>query len=456
MLQFDLRNRRLPALVALLLAAVGLLPTLRFAWWRIRDVRGWEADAIAKAIVGGHGFSVPGTSHWLWEMWKGDPNTYFPTAWVDPVFTYTLAAAHWLFGTHVYWAMYALAFACIAGILLCAYHTAKRLGGPWAGVLAVAFIAANSWLGRSFFDDVSNSALASCVVAVLGLICVRYFERPSTSRLLAMGLLAGFTTLTCPAAETFLPFLAVIVFMRHLQLHPREFVPAARSALMTFALAAAVIAPWTIRNYLTFHEFVLVRNGGGQIAWDGTVGVASTFVPGAAQSPLPAPWQADGPRDAVQKMLVKETRIPIHHYQVESVMAAPPPGYEKMNEAQRDKFYLARTEEFIERHPGPATAMAMVKLEVFATRLGTLGIVSIVFAIIGALLFILDPRSWPLTLLAVSYCAPFNLIVAYYGRYRAPIEPILAILAAACISLIVRTANRKLNLFAPLASSTEN
>ena len=151
-------------------------------------------------------------------------------------------------------------------------------------------------------------------------------------------------------------------------------------------------------------------------------------------------------------MLDKNYRIPVHHYQVESVIAAPPPGYESMNEAQRDKFYLARTEEFIEEHPAAATEMAFAKLEVFATRLGTLGVLTVLFAIGGALLFLPNPSSWPLTLLALCYCGPFNLIIAYYGRYRAPIEPVLAVLAAACIVRIVASIRRK--SISPSASST--
>lgn len=419
---------------AVLIAAIGMLPTLRFVWWRLNDVRGWEADAIAKAIVAGHGFSFPGTSQWLWEMWKGDPNTFTPTAWVDPVYVYILAGAHYLFGPYAYYAMYALTFACIAVILLTAYRIAERFGGPWTGVIAVAFIACNASLGRSYVDDMTNSSLAATALILLGLVAVRYFEKSSWRRLVAMGLMTGFTILTCPAAEYFAYLLCVSLVIFHIG----EGRQAMLRPLTAVLLATLVIAPWTLRNYVTFGEFVLVRNGGGQIVWDSTVGTGATFIPGAAKSPLPPPWQSTGAHDAVQKMLDKYIRIPIHHYQVESVMAAPPPGYDTMNEAQRDKFYMSRTKEFVRSYPKETLEMAISKLGVYVTRLGTLGLLTIVLGVIGVISVFRDARSWPLALLAVSYSAPFIMIIAYYGRYRAPIEPVLAVLAAIGVTSIAR------------------
>lgn len=429
-----LRDRRAAQLAALLIAGIGMLSTVRFAWWRIEVVRGWEADAIARAIVDGHGYSFPGTSRWLWEMWKGNPNEYFPTAWVDPVYTYTLAAAHFLFGSHAYWAIYALNFLCLGIILICAFRITERFAGPWSGVIAVALIAGNAALGRSFFDDITNSALASCALTVLALAAVRYFELPSRNRLAIVGLATGATILVCPAVEYFMLFIAVALAVFHLG----DGRAAALRPLAAIVLAAIVIAPWTIRNYAAFGEFVLVRNGGGQIAWDSTVGTAATFMSGAAQSPLPAPWQSTGPHDAVNKMLNKDMRIAIHHYQTDSVMASPPPGYDTMNEAQRDQFFMQRTLEFISQNVAVTTQMALSKAAVFLTKFGPLGVIVAALALLGSAVVLHDARSWPLTLLALSYCAPFVLIIAYYGRYRAPIEPILAVLAALGINFIFR------------------
>jgi 4-amino-4-deoxy-L-arabinose transferase-like glycosyltransferase len=426
------RPQRTAAFVALVIALVGSLPTLRFAWRRVGDVRGWEADNVARSIVSGHGFSFSGDERWLWEKWSGDPHSYFPTAWVDPVFTYLLAAAHWLFGAHVYVGMYLVFLVCVATILIVAYRLAARFGGPWSGALAVAFLAFNTALGKAYFDDISNSALASCVVLVTALVATRYFERPGRRRLLAMGVMVGFMVLTCPAMQYFpLLLLAALAWF-----HRGETRTAIANVALVGLCAAAVIAPWTIRNYVTFGEFVLVRNGAGTMAWDGTIATAETFIAGAAQSPLPGPWQSRGPDDAVEKMLDKRYRLPMHRYQVNSLLAARMPGHARMNEAQRDKLYLNRSLQFAQARPLVVAQMAWAKLSIYFMRLGLPGIVTMLGALLGAGLAIRDARSWPLTLMAISYSLPFALIIAYYGRYRAPLEPVLSVLAAAGVSMV--------------------
>ena len=73
--------------------------------------------------------------------------------------------------------------------------------------------------------------------------------------------------------------------------------------------------------------------------------------------------------------------------------------------------------------------MALAKLEVFVLGYGSYGALLIALAIFGAALKLRDARSWPLAAAALCYIAPFVLIIAYYGRYRAPIEPVVGVLA---------------------------
>lgn len=438
--RLTLKDPRIPYLVAVLLAGIGMLPTLRFVWHHFDHVRGWEADDVARAIVGGHGFSFAGNERWLWDKWNGDPNSFFPTAWVDPVFTYILAGAHWLFGAHAYLSTYALVLICIAIILFCAYCIGKRFGSSWTGTLTVALISFNTALGRAFFESITNSALAACLVLLTAVVAIRYFEQPTLRRLTALGLITGFTILSCPAVQYFPLLLAAALVVYHF----KDRRQAVWRPLLMLLLAALVLSPWAIRNYVTFGDLVLVRNGAGQLAWLGTVGPAETFMPGAAMSPLPAPWHSDGPRDAVRKMLDKDARLPMNAYLVKSVMAAPPAGYHELNEAARDAMYLDRTKNFIRQHPSVAAQMALTKLEVYVMRFGVFGLLVVALAVLGSLLAIRDLRTWPLSLLAVSFSGPFILIIAYYGRYRAPIEPVFAVLAAIGVSVIVsRIASRK-------------
>ena len=136
-------------------------------------------------------------------------------------------------------------------------------------------------------------------------------------------------------------------------------------------------------------------------------------------------------------MLNKDLRNMIHKYQVAALQASPPPGYDAQNEAQRDKMYLQRTEDFVKQHPGVAFQMALAKIEVYFMTFGMYGAILILLGVLGAIFSIRDARSWPLTLAVLCYCAPFVLIVAYYGRYRAPAEPLVTVLAALGLGVLV-------------------
>jgi 4-amino-4-deoxy-L-arabinose transferase-like glycosyltransferase len=428
-----LGSPRLPVLIALVLAGAASLQTLLYAGWRIRSVRGWEADNIARALVGGHGFSFSGDQRWLWDQWNGSETSYYPTAWADPVFTFLLAGAHWVFGEHAFAAIYALDFLCIGLVLYWSWRLAERFAGPWAGAAAIVLLAANTLLGVSVFDTINNTAFAAAAVTLGALVAVRYFERPDSQRLVQLGLYTGFMILTCPVMEFFLPLLAAALLV----LHWRDSRARWQRPLALLALALVVVSPWTLRNYLAFGEWVLVRDGGGQLAWDGTVGAASTFAPETTGLQLPPPWKADGPRAAIENLLDVEESYALHRYQVDAVRADPPPGYESSNEAQRDKYYMAASEAFMLREPQIAAELGVAKLEVFAMRFGKYGVIVLALAVAGAVLLRREIRSAPLTLMAAAYCAPFAVLVPYFGRYRTPIEPVLTVLAAVVLLRLV-------------------
>jgi hypothetical protein len=428
------RRISLPLLAGLACSAIGLLPTLRYVWHRFANVRGWEAENIARSLVAGKGFSFSGEQRWLWEQWKGDPTEHFPTAWMDPVYTFVLAALHWVFGDAAFAATYALNFLCIAVMLFCAWQLATRFAGPWAGAVAMVLLAANQAIGESIFDTINNTGFAVAVVAFGALVAVRYFERPDATRCWQLGLYAGFMILSCPALQYFLLLMPAGL----VALHWRDGRLRMQRPLVAVAVAVLVMLPWSIRNFLVFDEFVPVRNGAGQIAWEGTVGVASTFAPETTKLSLATPWQATSAREAVQKMLTTPLRIEMHHFQYYAIAARPPAGYDVMNEAQRDKFYLQGAKEYVQREPLIATQLALAKLEVFVMRFGIGGLGVLLFAIAGALLLLRQPRSWPLPLLAIAYSAPFALAIPYFDRYRTPIEPVFATLAAVAFVRLVR------------------
>ena len=420
----------MPSIIGFVIALAALALLAPYAIHHSSTLQGYEAEWTARAIIDGHGYSVPGSHRHLWYGLDG--GTYYPTAWVDPVFTYTLAAAHYVFGEHAYAAIVFLNFLALAGVMLMSFKIATRFGGPWTGVLAVAFIALHMHFLHGFIG-IDNAPLASFFLVLTVYVAVRYFEKSTTKRLVMMGLLTGLSLLACPAVQYLAYGTAVAVGVHHLIL--RQKLAAIARPIVMLALVALVLAPWAIRNYRVFNEVVLVRNGAGQMAYVGTVAAAETFMPGVAKSTLPAPWKSSGPRQAIWNMLHKPHRMALNHYQVDAWVASPPPNYERMNEAQRDKLYLKRTKEFIREHPGAFMQMGIMKLELFTLKYGAYGLALVLLAVVGGLLSVRESRSWPLSLAAASYAAPFVLIVAYYDRYRLPIEPVLAVLSAVAIRL---------------------
>jgi hypothetical protein len=258
------------------------------------------------------------------------------------------------------------------------------------------------------------------------LITIRYFEKSTRKRLVVLGLYTGLSVLIWPAASYFAYALVVALAFHH------------RGALRTavlrpialVALAALVVAPWTIRNYVTFGEYVMVRNGAGELAYSATVAAATTFMPETAPSAAPPPWTSSGPAEAVREIFAdREKRIANEYYVFDRMAAAPPAGYEQMNEAQRDKEYLARAKAFVLDYPLIAAQMGIVKLEAFLTKLGAYGLVLIILAAIGSLITIKDERSWAPTLVVGTYVPLFLLVMPFFDRYRTPIEPAIVVLA---------------------------
>lgn len=89
-------------------------------------------------------------------------------------------------------------------------------------------------------------------------LCLRAADRPTLARFAAAGLCAGAATLTRPNLLSFLPMLpfwSLLVFRGDRRTLARS--------LAVPAVAAAVIAPWTYRNYVVFHKFIPVSTLSG-------------------------------------------------------------------------------------------------------------------------------------------------------------------------------------------------
>jgi len=144
---------------------------------------------------------------------------------------------------------------------------AWRAAGERAGI-AAAFIASVYpplvWICAYALSEALYSTLALACVWVLGSVLdsprpdVDVRERRAERRVLIGGMLAGLAMLARPAMLFFVPLVALLAWWRR----PRLAVALVIGALL-------IVSPWTMRNALTYGQFVLVASEGGVTFWTG-------------------------------------------------------------------------------------------------------------------------------------------------------------------------------------------
>jgi 4-amino-4-deoxy-L-arabinose transferase-like glycosyltransferase len=161
-----------------------------------------------------------------------------------------------------------IAQACLGtiGIWLMA-AIAARAAGPRAAVAAAAIAAVYPplvWipayaLSETLFSTLALGAAFALARATAAPSAPRLSRLPPRAPLLAAGLITGAAILTRPAMLFFLPLGAIWMLRRK---HATE-------AAVFVLLAAAAVAPWTIRNYRTYGRWVPVASEGGVTFWTG-------------------------------------------------------------------------------------------------------------------------------------------------------------------------------------------
>jgi 4-amino-4-deoxy-L-arabinose transferase-like glycosyltransferase len=157
-------------------------------------------------------------------------------------------------------------------MVLFVYLLGRRLGGPAVGVLA-AFLAA---IYPTFIDNseqILSEPLAAFTLtaAVLSFLWASDQGRRAWAWLLP-GAALGATALARPE---YLPFAAVFGVIALVRIGQRRGYRTGFACAALFVVAfAAVLAPWTVRNYLVLDKFVPVTTGGGKALF------VATYLPG--------------------------------------------------------------------------------------------------------------------------------------------------------------------------------
>ncbi len=227
---------------------------------------GFETGRIARSIVQGEGFSSP-----LFVKTG-------PTAWMTPVYPYIIAGFFKVFGIYTKSAAFAvLSFQALISSLTCLpiFFYARRSFGvnvaTWAGWTWAFFPYAIYFP----LDRIWETWLSTLLLSLLFLISMQLEDTERISAWVGAGLLWGFAALNSATVITVLPFLqARISYLRHRKRRPWVL----PNVALGLALVA-VIVPWTVRNWRTFHTFIVFRDNMGLVLRMGTKGTTDYWEP---------------------------------------------------------------------------------------------------------------------------------------------------------------------------------
>jgi 4-amino-4-deoxy-L-arabinose transferase-like glycosyltransferase len=211
---------------------------------------GYEMGRIATSLAQGQGFSNP------FQAITG------PTAWEPPLYPFLIAAVFNLTG--IYTAASAILLLTINSLFsaltsIPVFYLAKRSFGEriatWSAWTWALCPYAMYWAVKWVWE----TSIAACLLTLLLLVSCRLAGGATRREWALWGFLWGFAALLNPSLLAVLP--PVGLWILHQRRHHLRSVIA--SALLSAALFAAVIAPWLIRNYQTFHQPVFIRTNFG-------------------------------------------------------------------------------------------------------------------------------------------------------------------------------------------------
>ena len=427
-------------LLAALVAAQALCH--RAEW---SDPKGWEPLQVAEGLAAGHGFAWEREHRWL--FWDDPRPGFFPTAWAEPVYPLVLAFDLREFGPdRGRRAAVAFQVVCVMLTAVLTYLVGRRGFGELSGMVAsLALLLAPEVSGLPY-AQLQTAAVAGLTVIAALWAFLWTSDAPSWRRALILGAVLGAAVMTCAPTVAFVPLAGagLLVTSRNQRLHAIRLIAAFGIGLV------AVCGPWSVRNYLVFRAFVPSRDGLGQIAFSGYPVLAERFVPGyracgVAGGPS---WTARGTLAAVLRTQVNnDDRNALDVRGFECVSGEPPAGYSTMSEPQRDREYFRRALGFVRTHPRVAVKLALVKVAVFFL-LGWSGYLRAltVLAVAGAVLAMRKRAAVAAILAIAGFSTAYVVGMPYFYRYRYPVEPLIALLAAYPVAqlllLIGRTANR--------------
>jgi 4-amino-4-deoxy-L-arabinose transferase-like glycosyltransferase len=239
-------------LIAIAVLAFALRLAYAAASGELRAPQVWETEQIATNLIEHHEF----TFHY-----GNSPLT--SRAYIEPMYPF-VAAGVYLVTNHSLMAMVLLQLLIAAATVWLLGRVATLASGRGdVGVVAALLMAVHPGFIR-YSCILHPLVFDTFFFVAAGGAVIRYRQLPTFRRALAAAAVIGLGVLTRPTILLFLLPLVWIAWRTSETLKTRLM----RSAAVV-ALTLAIIAPWTIRNAIVLHDFVLTRSGSGFVFWLG-------------------------------------------------------------------------------------------------------------------------------------------------------------------------------------------
>ncbi len=353
--------------------------------------------ALAHNLLDGHGYEFRGR----------------PTAAIPPLYIFFLAGVYWLF--HDPAAVRLLQAGMGAAGCLVLLAAGRRLFDDLTGIVAASILSIYplaAYLAGLHLTE--NLFLLLLLLAILQ--SLRVMERPTPAAIVGFGCLIGLAALTRAVFVAFLPCVLVWTASVWGVRHPLTY----RVFGLTVVCAAAVILPWTVRNYLALRAFVPVQSNAGVVFWAGN----NPYADGGLAWPTRRTWTAYRmPDDGMY-------------------------GWRGLSVAAENRLYAGAALAWIREHPRAYLRLLARKLSSLYGMTKSAGgetlsvprtvtVLQTAFfgsALAGLLLTLRRRRSLSLLLVLIGFTNVMALLFSGSARYTVPMLPSLVLFAAAAVA----------------------
>ncbi|HET6598285.1 MAG TPA: glycosyltransferase family 39 protein [Anaerolineales bacterium] len=354
-------------------------------------------DALARSLLDGRGYSFT-------EKWYPFTPADTPTAHWSFLYPLYLAGVYAVTGHHPLAAR--LLQAVVGGALLCllVYRIGRRVANEETGLVGAGLAAVYGYF--VYYNAALMTETFFIVLILLALhLSLEIKESPTLLRWIGLGISLGLAGLLRQTILLFIPFLLFWLFLelRNRVTHWSHF-------SIPLVITLLLIAPWTLRNYLVYREFLLLNSNAGYALF-------------ASNNPnLGTDWNND-------------------------VVVVPVPGeLQGQNEAQLDRALTRRAVEFIRADPERYLRLTLDKtLEFFwfwpssdSSRISNLNRVLsfglyLPFMLFGLYISLSRWRSFVVLYLFIFIHTTIHLLSWPAARYRLSVDAVSMVFAGLAV-----------------------